>query len=216
MGRPETRYAVHRGDHIAYQLVGSGPIDIVFVPQWFSNVDALWDVPSLARFVEQLARFGRVLLFDKRGTGVSDALPDTTEPFLENFNEDLRAVLEAAGFDRPAIIAGDSAGLMAIVFAASHPERVSSMVLFSVYASLAEGDASLAEYYTEFILKLFEEGVGVELLVPTIARAIAMLRPCSRDFSGSPRARAPRSRRGVNCSRSTSVASSPQCNAPRS
>jgi pimeloyl-ACP methyl ester carboxylesterase len=98
------------GDHIAYQIVGKGPVDVVFIPQWFSNVEALWDVPSLAWFVDRLAAFSRVLLFDKRGTGTSDALSRSTgAPFLENFSDDLRAVLKAAGFDRPAIVAGDSA-----------------------------------------------------------------------------------------------------------
>ena len=168
---PETHYAVLGGDHIAYQVVGSGPIDLVFVPQWFSNVEALWDVASLTRFVERLGGFSRVLLFDKRGTGISDALSRSSgAPFLENFSDDLRAVLDAAGFDRPVIIAGDSAGLMAIVFAASHPQWVSSLVLVNAYANLAGGDAAVVRFHTDFILRLFGRGEGLDVLAPTLAR----------------------------------------------
>jgi class 3 adenylate cyclase len=159
------------GDHIAYQIVGTGPVDVVFIPQWFSNVEALWDVPSLAWFVDRLAAFSRVLLFDKRGTGTSDALSRSIgAPFLENFSDDLRAVLNAAGFDRPAIVAGDSAGLMAIVFAASHPASVSSLVLINAYASLAGDDAALARFHTDFIRRLFAHAEGLELLAPTLVR----------------------------------------------
>jgi class 3 adenylate cyclase len=162
---------VLRGDAIAYQVVGAGPIDLVFIPQWFSNVEALWDVPSLTRFVDRLAGFSRVLLFDKRGTGISDALSRTAGmPFVENFSDDLRAVLDAAEFDRPAIVAGDSAGLMAIVFAASHPASVSSLVLINAYASLAGDDEALVGFHTEFISRLFADGEGIDLLAPTLAR----------------------------------------------
>jgi class 3 adenylate cyclase len=169
-GFPETRYAMLGGAHIAYQVVGSGSVEIVFVPQWFSNVEALWGVPSLVSFVERLARFGRVLVFDKRGTGVSDPLPPSDDPFLENFNDDLVAVLDDAGFARPAIVAGDSAGLMAIVFAASQPTRVSSLVLVSAYANRAGGDEDVARFQSDYTLRLFSQGEGVELLAPTLSR----------------------------------------------
>jgi pimeloyl-ACP methyl ester carboxylesterase len=72
---PETRYARNNGLHVAYQLVGDGPVDIVLLTQWFSNIDSQWDVPPLAAFIRRLARFGRVLTFDKRGTGLSDPVP---------------------------------------------------------------------------------------------------------------------------------------------
>ena len=75
MGPPETRYAVNDGLHVAYQLVGDGPVDVVMLTQWFSNIDSQWDVPPLAAFIRRLAAFGRVLTFDKRGTGLSDPVP---------------------------------------------------------------------------------------------------------------------------------------------
>ena len=130
-------------DHIAYQVVGEGPPDLVFVPHWNTNVEALWDFPPLARFVRHLASFGRVVLFDKRGTGLSDDLSARGEPLLEQFADDLPAVLDAVGSERVALIAGDAAALVAIVFAASYPERVSALVLVNAFAGLARsGDAA--------------------------------------------------------------------------
>jgi hypothetical protein len=85
LGLPKTRYTTVGRDHIAYQVLGEGPPDLVFVPHWNTNVEALWDFPPLARFVRQLASFGRVVLFDKRGTGLSDALSAQGEPLLEQF-----------------------------------------------------------------------------------------------------------------------------------
>jgi class 3 adenylate cyclase len=140
---PTTRYATVGRDHIAYQVIGEGPPDLVFVPHWNTNVEALWDFPPYARFVRHLASFGRVVLFDKRGTGLSDALSTRGEPLLEQFADDLPAVLDAAGVERVALIAGDAAVLMAIVFAASYPERVNSLVLVNAFAGLARpGDAA--------------------------------------------------------------------------
>jgi class 3 adenylate cyclase len=136
-GVPETRYARLGDDYIAYQVIGEGPPDLVLVPHWNSNVEALWDFPPLARFVRHLAGFGRVVLFDKRGTGLSDALSSDDAPFLEQFADDLRAVLDAVGSSRVAIIAADTAGLVAIAFAAGHPDRVTSLVLVNSFAGLA-------------------------------------------------------------------------------
>jgi class 3 adenylate cyclase len=140
---PTTLYTEVGRDHIAYQVIGEGPPDIVFVPHWNTNVEAMWDFPPLARFVRHLATFGRVILFDKRGTGLSDPLSAQGEPLLEQFADDLPAVLDAVGSERVALIAGDAAALVAIVFAASYPERVSSLVLVNAFAGLARaGDGS--------------------------------------------------------------------------
>jgi pimeloyl-ACP methyl ester carboxylesterase len=134
---PTTRYTIVGRDHVAYQVTGEGPPDLVFVPHWNTNVEALWDFPPYAGFVRQLASFGRVVLFDKRGTGLSDAMSAEGEPLLEQFADDLPAVLDATGVERVALIAGDAAALMAIVFSASYPERVSSLVLVNAFAGLA-------------------------------------------------------------------------------
>jgi len=90
MTLPETRYARNNGLHVAYQLVGNGPVDVVLLTQWFSNIDSQWDVPPLAAFIRRLARFGRVLIFDKRGTGLSD-------PVLQLHGDGLRGDLSRAG-----------------------------------------------------------------------------------------------------------------------
>jgi len=164
------------GDHIAYQVVGTGPPDLVFIPHWNTNVEALWDFPPYARFVRHLAAFGRVVLFDKRGTGLSDALSAKGEPLLEQFANELPVVLGAAHVERAALIAGDAAALMAIVFAASYPERVSSLVLVNAFAGLARpgDDASglPVEEYSEHehdYLRIWLDG-DVSRLSPTLAR----------------------------------------------
>jgi len=164
------------GDHIAYQVVGTGPPDLVFIPHWNTNVEALWDFPPYARFVRHLATFGRVVLFDKRGTGLSDALSAKGEPLLEQFANELPVVLGAAHVERAALIAGDAAALMAIVFAASYPERVSSLVLVNAFAGLARpgDDASglpVEEYFEHEhdYLRIWLDG-DVSRLSPTLAR----------------------------------------------
>ena len=137
LGAPETQYTQVGDDYVAYQVLGSGPPDLVVVPHWNSNVEALWDLAPLARLVRHLAGVGRVILFDKRGTGLSDAVSTKASPFLELFADDLRAVLDAIGVTRVTIVAADTAGLVAITFAASHPDRVSSLVLVNSFAGLA-------------------------------------------------------------------------------
>src|SRR5262245_33326731 len=137
---PTTRYATVGRDHIAYQVIGVGRPDLVFVPHSNTNFEAMWSFPPLAHFAEQLAGFSRVVLFDKRGTGLSDALSAADEPILEQFADDLRAVLDAVGCEEVALVAGDAAALIALVFAAGYPDRVSALVLVNAFAGLAHAD----------------------------------------------------------------------------
>ena len=95
MARPRTRYAKSGDVSIAYQVVGEGPLDFVYVPGWISNVELTWEEPSVARFFERLASFSRLILFDKRGTGLSDR--DVGFPTLEDRMDDVRAVMDAVG-----------------------------------------------------------------------------------------------------------------------
>jgi class 3 adenylate cyclase len=134
---PQTRYARAGELHIAYQVFGDGPIDLVFVDQWFSNVDAMWDFPPLARLLNQLAAFCRVIVFDKRGTGLSDPIGVDDLPTIEEWIDDLRAVLDDVGSERTALMSGIGASVMALVFAATYPERTSSLVLVDGCARLA-------------------------------------------------------------------------------
>ena len=129
MNVPETRYASSDGVNIAYQVVGSGPFDLVYVPGWVSNIEVMWEEPRLASFLERLASFSRLILFDKRGTGLSDPVPDDDLPTLERRMDDVRAVMDAAGSERAALLGHSEGGNMCILFAASFPERTSALVL---------------------------------------------------------------------------------------
>lgn len=130
--QPETRYA-HSGDvHIAYQVVGAGPFDLVFVPGFVSNVEAAWDSPARASFFRRLASFSRLILFDKRGTGLSDR---TSQIFtLEQRMDDVRAVMDAAGSERAALFGISEGGPMSVLFAATYPERTTALAMYGSYA----------------------------------------------------------------------------------
>jgi len=133
---PETRYADVAGEHVAYQIIGDGPIDAVWVGTWFGHVEARWEVPVIARFFERLSRFTRLILFDKRGTGMSDPVPLTSLPTLEDWMDDVRAVLDAEGWERTAILGAAEGGPLAILFAATYPDRTSALVLSETYARI--------------------------------------------------------------------------------
>ncbi len=127
------RYARSGDLHIAYRTLGTGPIDLVVVQQWFSNVEMERDVPPLARFDDRLASFGRVILFDKRGVGLSDPVPTTAFPPIEEWMDDLRAVMDAVGSERAAVIASMAGGFMASVFAATYPDRTTALIFVDAF-----------------------------------------------------------------------------------
>ena len=127
---PETRYAkTADGVHIAYQAVGTGPVDIVFVMAWTTHLELTWKEPALARFLSRLAGFSRLIVFDKRGTGLSDRVPDDRLPSLEVRMDDARAVMDAVGSERAVVIGFSEGGPMAALFAATYPERTIALVL---------------------------------------------------------------------------------------
>lgn len=127
-----THYALSDGVHIAYQTLGEGPRDLVFVPGFVSNVEHWWEEPAAARFLERLATFSRLILFDKRGTGLSDRVADVA--VLERRIDDLKAVMDAVGAERAVVVGASEAGPTAALFAATHPERVSALVLVGAMA----------------------------------------------------------------------------------
>ncbi len=131
---PETSYAKSGDVNIAYQVVGEGPLDLVYVPGWVSNVEAMWEEPSMARFLGRLASFSRLILFDKRGTGLSDRVPNNELPMLEQRMDDVRAVLDAAGSERTALFGHSEGGNMCLLFAATYPERTVALATLSVFA----------------------------------------------------------------------------------
>ncbi len=132
--RPETRYAASDAGYVAYQVFGSGPPDVLLVTGWLQNLDVMWEEPSLARYLERLASFSRVICFDKRGSGVSDPVPLSALPTIEQWMDDGRTALDAAGVERAAVIGDTEGGPMAIILAASLPERVSALVLINTFA----------------------------------------------------------------------------------
>jgi class 3 adenylate cyclase len=137
---PQTRYARSGRFHIAYQTIGDGPLDIVFADHWFSNVDAQWEFPPLADLLTKVASFGRVIVFDKRGMGLSDPVSIDSLPTIEEWIDDLRAVLDTIGSQRPAFLSGVGATYMTLVFAATYPERTAALALVDPTARLAQGD----------------------------------------------------------------------------
>jgi class 3 adenylate cyclase len=132
---PKTRY-VRSGDvHIAYQVVGEGPIDLVYVPSWISQVEVYWEEPAVARYFERLASFSRLIIFDRRGSGLSDPVSGT--PTLEEQMDDVVSVMDAAGSERAAVFAWLEGGAMAALFAATHPERTRALVLYEAMARMS-------------------------------------------------------------------------------
>src|SRR5438270_13292063 len=129
---PETRYARSGDIHIAYQVVGDGPIDLVYVPSWISQVEHYWEEPSIARYFSRLASFSRLIMFDRRGSGLSDPVPGA--PTLEEQMDDVVAVMDAAGSEQAAVFAQLEGGAMAALFAATHPDRVRALVLYAPIA----------------------------------------------------------------------------------
>jgi class 3 adenylate cyclase len=125
---PETRYARSGELHIAYQVVGDGPMDLVYVPSWISQVEHYWEEPLVARYFNRLASFSRLIMFDRRGSGLSDPVPRA--PTLEEQMDDVVAVMDAAGSERAAVFALLEGGAMAALFAATHPERTGALVLY--------------------------------------------------------------------------------------
>jgi class 3 adenylate cyclase len=132
MTPPETRYAkADDSTHIAYQILGDGPFDLLWVPGYVSHIESDWEEPRTARFLNRIASFCRLIRFDKRGTGLSDR---TGDQHLEQWVDDTLAVMEAAGSSRAALFGISGGGPMAMLFAALYPERTSALVIYESYA----------------------------------------------------------------------------------
>jgi class 3 adenylate cyclase len=134
MPREVTEYVKTVGGYVASQVFGSGPPDILFITNWSTNLEVMWDEPSLVRFFDRLASLGRVILFDKRGTGVSDPVPLDSLPSAEEWMDDARGVLSAAGAEKVVLIGDTEGGIMAILFAATYPNLTSSLILSNAFA----------------------------------------------------------------------------------
>ena len=132
MVRPDTQYARSGDVHIAYQVMGGGPIDVVFVQGFISNLETQWEDPGLTHLFNRLASFSRLIIFDKRGSGLSDRVTDM--PDLETRMDDVRAVLDAVGSRQTVLLGASEGGPMSILFAATYPQRTRALILYGAYA----------------------------------------------------------------------------------
>jgi len=172
---PEVRFARSGEVNIAYQVVGSGPIDLVYIQGAYTHLEAEWELPAFSRYCERLAEFTRLIMFDKRGLGMSDRVPGATP--LEVRMDDIRAVMDAAGSEQAAVMGESEGGPLAILFAAAHPERTRALILQG--AEVREltdeewpwGEATPAEFeeYMAAIPERWGKGLGFAYLVPSMA-----------------------------------------------
>jgi class 3 adenylate cyclase/pimeloyl-ACP methyl ester carboxylesterase len=155
---PETRYArTVDGVHIAYQIVGDGPIDFVYVGPWATHIEYRWELPRYASYLRRLASFSRLILFDKRGSGMSDPVPADELPDLETRMDDIRAVMDEVGSRRAVIYGASESGMLDLLFAATHPERTLALVIHGSYPSARwEPDAPWGWRADEFAERLEE------------------------------------------------------------
>jgi DNA-binding winged helix-turn-helix (wHTH) protein/pimeloyl-ACP methyl ester carboxylesterase/class 3 adenylate cyclase len=173
---PETHYAQSGDVNIAYQVVGDGPLDLVFVMGWVSHLEYFWQEPSFARFLTRLASFSRLILFDKRGTGLSDRVPIKELPTLEQRMDDVRVVMEAVGSKSAALCGVSEGGPMCSLFAATYPEKTNALVMIGTYAKRiwapeypwAPTQAERQEFYEE-MQRHWGGPVGLEERAPSVA-----------------------------------------------
>jgi class 3 adenylate cyclase len=175
--QPKTSYARNGDVNIAYQVIGDGPLDVLFIPAFVSHLDLYWAAPETAAFLRRLASFSRLILFDKRGTGLSDPVADVAT--LEERMEDVRAVLDAAGSQRAALFGVSEGGPMSLLFAATYPERTTALIMFGSFAKLVPDPGYMWEFHEDFGERLarftdavenhWGEGRMLALFMPSIA-----------------------------------------------
>jgi pimeloyl-ACP methyl ester carboxylesterase/DNA-binding winged helix-turn-helix (wHTH) protein len=173
---PETMYARSGDVNIAYQVIGDAPLDLVFVMGWVSHLEYFWREPSFARFLLRLASFSRLILFDKRGTGLSDRVPINQLPTLEQRMDDVRAVMDAVGSERAALCGVSEGGPMCSLFAATYPEKTLALVMIGTYAKRIR-DAEYPwgptmeqrEQFFEVMRKQWGGPVGIDERAPSVS-----------------------------------------------
>jgi len=173
---PETMYARSGDVNIAYQVIGDAPLDLVFVMGWVSHMEYFWREPSFARFLHRLASFSRLILFDKRGTGLSDRVPINQLPTLEQRMDDVRAVMDAVGSERAALCGVSEGGPMCSLFAATYPEKTLALVMIGTYAKRIRDaeypwgpTAEQREHFFEVMGKHWGGPVGIDERAPSVA-----------------------------------------------
>jgi pimeloyl-ACP methyl ester carboxylesterase len=176
-GSVEIGYANSGGVNVAYKLSGAGPADLVYIGGWVTHLEVWEEDPAIARWQGSLRRFARILEFDKRGTGLSDRVPVDRLPTIEERMDDIRAVMDAAGLERASIFGFSEGGALAMLFAATYPERTNSLVLWGSYASMIQRPdyewgftQEQMDAAAEAYLERWGTGVGLSAFLPTRAR----------------------------------------------
>jgi class 3 adenylate cyclase/alpha-beta hydrolase superfamily lysophospholipase len=165
MAMPVTRYAKSGDVHVAYQVFGEGPINLVFVPGFVSHIENYWEHPDLARWLLRLGSFARVAMFDKRGTGLSDRVAEV--PSLDQRMDDARAVMDAAGMERAAMLGVSEGGPLAILFAATYPERCQGLVLYGTFARSSWLTDEVLKAYVDYTEKAWGSGLSLAAWAPS-------------------------------------------------
>ena len=188
---PETRYTkTADGVHIAFQVVGDGPLDFVYVGPWITHLEYRWELPQYASYLRRIASFSRLILFDKRGMGMSDPVPIDQLPDLETRMDDLRAVMDEVGSERAVIYGASESGALALLFAATYPERTTALVIHGSYPSGAWSPDAPWGYTTEDIetdTEWIERSWGTEEYVRSfpVCRGRRGVRPLVRFLSAT-------------------------------
>jgi pimeloyl-ACP methyl ester carboxylesterase len=168
------KYANNGDVRIAYRIFGAGPRDIVLVPGTASHLELMWEVPASEYMLSRLTSFARVIVFDKRGQGLSDRIAGTQT--LEERIDDVRAVLDAAGSEQATVFGWSEGDPMSLLFGATHPQRVSSLVLLGTFASLENLADDAFEQFMRFTEATWGEGWGVYSFAPSRARDEAFVK----------------------------------------
>ncbi len=173
--QPDTLFAQGPEGQVAYQVFGDGPMDLLFLPPWLWSIELQWDEPRIERFLERLATFSRVIMFDKRGMGSSDPVPLGAIPTLEEWTDDIKVVLDAAGTERAAVVGDADSAQMALIFAAAHPELTKGLVVIDGAATVLRHDdypAGLPERYVDTVVEAVL-GSGVDGWLSAYAPSLA-------------------------------------------
>jgi pimeloyl-ACP methyl ester carboxylesterase len=174
--QPVTQYAKSGDVHIAYQVFGDGPINLVMVPGFVSNIENYWDEPDLARFLRRLGGYARVVTFDKRGTGMSDRVAEL--PGLDQRMDDLRAVMDAAGMEQAALLGISEGAPLSVLFAATYPERCRALVLYGSFSRFSywfPSAEALAAFF-DYVEQSWGTGSSVQRFAPSRANDAAFQR----------------------------------------
>lgn len=173
---PEPRYARSEDGYVAYQVFGRGERDLLIIGNWASNIEVMWEHPAMARYLERLGQFARVVCFDKRGAGLSDPVPMGALPTLEQWMDDARVVLDAVGSEQAAVMGDAEGGPMAMMFAATYPQRTRALVLVNTFARMLRADdypIGMPEATSERLLEQWEPAWGTGTVLRLAAPSAA-------------------------------------------